>query len=212
MVKELVENAIDAGARASHAWTCKRRAARQLIRVTDDGDRHDRGRGRPGARCATPRPSSRRDADLDAIATLGFRGEALPAICAVTRFAVRSSPARRVEHGHPRARRGRRGQREAARGRARGHHGRGPGPLLQHAGAAQVPQERADRAGGGAPAPRGHRAGPSRTSTSASPTTARPSSPRRARAACATGVGALWGFELAARMLDVDRREGGRHA
>src|SRR4029077_19108849 len=64
-------------------------AGRQLIRVSDDGvgmsaDEVDLAL----TRHATSKLAS--DADLEAIATLGFRGEALPAICAVTRFSVLS--------------------------------------------------------------------------------------------------------------------------
>jgi DNA mismatch repair protein MutL len=89
VVKELVENAIDADA---HAITVDLRdAGRQLIRVTDDGA------GMAGEeielalmRHATSKLAS--EADLEAVATLGFRGEALPAICAVSRFALRSCP------------------------------------------------------------------------------------------------------------------------
>ena len=89
VVKELVENAIDAGARAVTVEL--KDAGRQLIRVTDDGI----GMTAEEVDLALLRHATSKletDADLEAIATLGFRGEALPAICAVTRFAVRSSP------------------------------------------------------------------------------------------------------------------------
>jgi DNA mismatch repair protein MutL len=87
VVKELVENALDADA---HAVTVELKdAGRQLIRVTDDGF------GMTGEevdlalqRHATSKIA--RESDLDAIGTLGFRGEALPAICAVSRFEIRS--------------------------------------------------------------------------------------------------------------------------
>ena len=89
VVKELVENAIDAEARAITVEL--KDAGRQLIRVADDGV------GMTPAevdlallRHATSKLAT--DADLEAIATLGFRGEALPAICAVTRFSVSSCP------------------------------------------------------------------------------------------------------------------------
>lgn len=89
VVKELVENAIDAGAGA--VTVDLKDAGRQLIRVTDDGV------GMSGddldlalLRHATSKIAD--ETDLDAIATLGFRGEALPAICAVSRFEIRSCP------------------------------------------------------------------------------------------------------------------------
>ena len=89
VVKELVENAIDAGGRVITVEL--KDAGRQLIRVTDDGF------GMTGAdldmalrRHATSKITD--EGDLAAIATLGFRGEALPAICAVSRFEILSCP------------------------------------------------------------------------------------------------------------------------
>ncbi|MGH7367995.1 MAG: DNA mismatch repair endonuclease MutL [Candidatus Rokuibacteriota bacterium] len=89
VVKELVENALDA--LCAQVTVDLRDAGRALIRVTDDGvgmssDEVDLAL----LRHATSKLAT--DADLDAITTLGFRGEALPAICAVTRFSVLSCP------------------------------------------------------------------------------------------------------------------------
>jgi DNA mismatch repair protein MutL len=89
VVKELVENALDA--LSTVVTVDLRDAGRALIRVTDDGvgmssDEVDLAL----LRHATSKLAT--DADLDAIVTLGFRGEALPAICAVTRFSVLSCP------------------------------------------------------------------------------------------------------------------------
>ncbi len=89
VVKELVENAIDAGARSITVEL--KDAGRQLIRVTDDGV----GMTREDLDLALQRHATSKiadETDLDAIGTLGFRGEALPAICAVSRFEIRSSP------------------------------------------------------------------------------------------------------------------------
>jgi DNA mismatch repair protein MutL len=87
VVKELVENALDASARSLAIDLEDGGSA--LVRVTDDGV------GMPAddlplalERHATSKLA--RDEDLDAIGTLGFRGEALPAICAVSRFTVTS--------------------------------------------------------------------------------------------------------------------------
>ena len=89
VVKELVENAIDADATAI-AIDLKD-AGRQLIRVTDDGV----GMTADDLDLALLRHATSKIADepdLNAIGTLGFRGEALPAICAVSRFEIRSCP------------------------------------------------------------------------------------------------------------------------
>src|SRR6266446_2762205 len=86
-VKELLENALDAGARA--ATVDLRDGGAALIRVSDDGI----GMSADELALALERHATSKiaaDADLDAIATLGFRGEALPAICAVARFVITS--------------------------------------------------------------------------------------------------------------------------
>jgi DNA mismatch repair protein MutL len=89
-VKELVENALDAGARA--IGVDLRDGGAALVRVVDDGH----GMTVEELPLALERHATSklaRDEDLDAIATLGFRGEALAAICAVSRFTVTSRAA-----------------------------------------------------------------------------------------------------------------------
>lgn len=83
-VKELVENALDAGATRIEIVTDG--GGRRLIRVTDDGA----GMARADLALSVERHATSKlpEDDLMAIATLGFRGEALPSIGAVARLAI----------------------------------------------------------------------------------------------------------------------------
>ena len=87
VIKELVENSIDAGARRI-AITVEM-GGKKLIRVEDDGS----GMAADDARLAIERHATSkigRAEDLEGIATLGFRGEALPSIASVSHFMLRS--------------------------------------------------------------------------------------------------------------------------
>ena len=86
VVKELVENALDAGARRIEIVTAG--GGKSLIRVTDDGS----GMRRADLTLAVARHCTSKlpGDDLAEIATLGFRGEALASIGAVARLYVES--------------------------------------------------------------------------------------------------------------------------
>ena len=85
VVKELVENALDAG--SSRIIIEVEKGGRAMIRVSDNGI----GMNRDDALLATERYATSKifnDRDLFAISTLGFRGEALPSIASVSRFSL----------------------------------------------------------------------------------------------------------------------------
>lgn len=87
VVKELVENALDAGAR--RIMIAVEFGGKKLIRVEDDGD----GMDAADARLALERHATSKIAraeDLGGIVTLGFRGEALPAVASVSHFVLRT--------------------------------------------------------------------------------------------------------------------------
>ena len=83
VVKELVENSIDAD--ASEIFVDIEQAGRRLIKITDNGS----GMSREDARTAFLRHATSKistDADLEAIRTMGFRGEALSSVAAVSQI------------------------------------------------------------------------------------------------------------------------------
>src|SRR5215831_16666772 len=93
VIKELVENSIDAGARKIDIFI--RRGGVSYVRVIDDGC----GMDRDNALLSLERHATskiRSVADLEAVGTLGFRGEALPSIASVSRFRLTSREANAV--------------------------------------------------------------------------------------------------------------------
>ena len=94
VVKELLENALDAGAKTIRVET--ESGGRRMIRVIDDGH----GMAHDDALLAFERHATsklRTADDLLSIATLGFRGEALPTIAAVSRLLLETRDAAEAE-------------------------------------------------------------------------------------------------------------------
>jgi DNA mismatch repair protein MutL len=88
VVKELLENALDAG--AGRVEVAIRNGGKTEIRVADDGH----GMGREDALLSVDRHATskiRHEGDLAAIRTLGFRGEALPSIASVSRLTIETA-------------------------------------------------------------------------------------------------------------------------
>ena len=142
-VKELVENALDAG--APTITVAVEEGGRKLIRVVDDGC----GMSPEEVPLALKRHATSKlaaETDLLGITTLGFRGEALPSIATVSHLTLISGP--------PGAAGGLSGGGRAgeicgglALGRAPRHPGGGGGTLLQHPGPAEIPQKQRRGAG-----------------------------------------------------------------
>ena len=88
VVKELVENALDAG--ASRIDVLVEKGGKRRIRVTDDGH----GMGREDALLCFDRHATSKithASDLQGVRTLGFRGEAIPSIGSVSRMVLETS-------------------------------------------------------------------------------------------------------------------------
>lgn len=88
VVKELIENALDAGATSIDVDV--EGGGRQRIRVSDDGT----GMGRDDAVLALSRHATSKihvAADLVGVTSFGFRGEALPAICSVSQLEIETA-------------------------------------------------------------------------------------------------------------------------
>lgn len=94
VVKELFENAVDAG--ATRITVEIERAGSRLIRVSDNGCGMDEN---DALLCFAPHATSKIKSaeDIENIATLGFRGEAMPSIAAVSRLVLRTRTADTTE-------------------------------------------------------------------------------------------------------------------
>ncbi len=143
VAKELMENAIDAGASAMVVEI--QHGGLTYLRITDNGCGIDAGELQTAfLRHATSKLRTR--VDLEAIGTLGFRGEALAAISAVSRVEMLLPDGRRRRRGPPCSGGGRPGH-GGGGGLPPGHHHGGAGPVLQHPRPTEV-YEKGRRRGG----------------------------------------------------------------
>src|SRR4051812_12049127 len=139
VVKELVENAIDAGASRVDIFTDG--GGRRRIGITDDGS----GMTHADLALAVDRHATSKldDEDLLRIRTLGFRGEALPSIGAVAKLGITTRHASEphawslsVEGG---------AKSDIMPAAVARHPRRGQRSLLRNAGAVEIPQDRPHR-------------------------------------------------------------------
>ncbi|MBR2358069.1 MAG: DNA mismatch repair endonuclease MutL [Lentisphaeria bacterium] len=94
VVKELFENAVDAGAEVINVEI--ERAGSRLIRISDNGSGMDEADARL---CFSPHATSKIKSaeDIERITTLGFRGEALPSIASVSKLTLKTRTAEKSE-------------------------------------------------------------------------------------------------------------------
>ena len=136
VVKELLENALDAGAKSIRIEV--ESGGKRMIRVVDDGC----GMPHDDALLAFERHATsklRSSDDLLSISTLGFRGEALPSIASVSRLLLETCAAGDEQGTRIEFAGGQAGRRKTG-GVARGHFGERGRSFLLRAGAAQIPQ------------------------------------------------------------------------
>ncbi len=142
VVKELLENSLDAGATRIRIEV--EAGGRKLIRIVDNGH----GMGRDDALLAFERHATskiRSSDDLLSIATLGFRGEALPSIASISRLDLTTRMEEEASGTTIEIAGGKILRVEDAAAPTGNHHRR-PRSLLQYPRAAQVSQGRVDRA------------------------------------------------------------------
>ena len=140
VVKELLENSLDAGATRIRIEV--EGGGRKLIRIVDNGC----GMVRDDALLAFERHATsklRSSDDLLSIATLGFRGEALPSIASVARLSLETRAAEDAAGTCVEIAGGKMTRVEEV-GAPLGHDHRNPGFVLQYARAAQISEVRID--------------------------------------------------------------------